>query len=154
MDFGDLANFNSGKKAEDAARAANEAKHENKKLRKAIQRQEAALKAEKELASGLYELTSELDNDFKTLTYEPTEESAERIANRYIRYPIDDYIDQNNHSAFEYKELANKTKETYKQLTENEWFKWGVKKAEIQIAYENEQIAIQIAQEEKEAAEF
>jgi hypothetical protein len=77
------------------------------------------------MASGLFQITSELDEDLRVITDEPTEETAMRIANRYLRDPIDAFIDHNNHSALEYKELANKSKATYSQLMGNEWFKWG-----------------------------
>tara|TARA_Y100001960_G_scaffold289200_1_gene328876 strand:+ start:621 stop:1160 length:540 start_codon:yes stop_codon:yes gene_type:complete len=78
-----------------------------------------------------------LENDYRLLVYEPTEDAAERIANRYIKQPVDGYLDHSNYSALEYKELANKTKETYDQLLENEWFKRAAVKVQSQIAEQN-----------------
>ena len=103
MDFGDLQNYNTGKNAEDAANTARSNQREINNVKNIITSLHIAQETEKKLASGLYE---------------PTEDAAERIANRYIKQPVDGYLDHSNYSALEYKELANKTKETYDQLLE------------------------------------
>tara|TARA_Y100000588_G_C13897920_1_gene771549 strand:- start:290 stop:688 length:399 start_codon:yes stop_codon:yes gene_type:complete len=118
MDFGDLQNYNTGKNAEDAANTARSNQREINNVKNIITSLHIAQETEKKLASGLYELTTELENDYRLLVYEPTEDAAERIANRYIKQPVDGYLDHSNYSALEYKELANKTKETYDQLLE------------------------------------
>jgi len=155
MDFDDFQNYRTGKQAEDAANAAKSNQREINKLKKIITNQYEAQEREKNLASGLFQLTSELENDYRLLSYEPTEEAAEKIAKRYINQPVDEYLDHNNYSALEYKELANKTKGIYDQLLENAWFKWGADKVQSQIAEQN-RIAREIAanqRREKELAE-
>jgi len=148
MDFDDFQNYRTGKQAEDAANAAKSNQREINKLKKIITNQYEAQEREKNLASGLFQLTSELENDYRLLSYEPTEEAAEKIAKRYINQPVDEYLDHKNYSALEYKELANKTKGIYDQLLENAWFKWGADKVQSQIA-EQERIARKIAADQR-----
>ena len=137
MDFGDLQNHRTGKKAEEAARAAQENSWQIQQLQNSISQQHAAQEREQLFNAALYELSIELDNDFRTLSFEPTEDAAERIAERYSRNPIDELLDHNNYSALEYKELASKTGATFKKLQENAWFQRGAKKVYPQIEEEN-----------------
>jgi hypothetical protein len=150
MDLGDLQNYRTGEKAEEAAKAAQENSRKIQRLQDSISQQQATHEREKAMASGLYELSVELDKDFKILSDEPTEEAAERIAEKYLRNPIDEFLDHNNYPALDYKELANKTKEKFAQLTENTWFKWAATKIYPQL--DKEARAAKKQREERQAA--
>lgn len=151
MDFGDLQNHRTGKKAAEAARVARENSVKIQQIQDSISQQHNTAEREKNFAAGLYELSIELDEDLRILSYEPTEEASVRIAEKYLRNPIDEFLDHNNYPALEYKELANKTKEKYSQLTGDAWYKWGKDQILPLILQEAQD---QAAAERKAAEEF
>ena len=138
MDLGDLANRRDNQQArEEAAAHAQQTQAGLDQIQRSLNEQHSTQKREKIHGDVLFQLSLELDEDLRVITDEPTEEAAMRIANRYLRDPIDAFIDHNNHPALEYKELANKSKATYSQLMGNEWFKWGAEEVAHLMARES-----------------
>ena len=139
MDLGDLSNATGNWQArEEAAAHAQQTQAGLDRIQRSLNEQHSTQHQEKHMASGLFQLTSELDEDLRVITNEPTEEAAMRIANRYLRNPIYAFINHNNHSALEYKELAKKTAGAYQQLRKNDWFKWAEEAILSQIQQEKE----------------
>ncbi len=86
MDLGDLANARGNREArEEAAAHAQQTQAGLNQIQISLNEQHSAQELEKHLASGLFQITSELDEDLRVITDEPTEEAAIRIANRYLR---------------------------------------------------------------------
>ena len=138
-DLGDLSNARGNRQArEEAAAHAQQTQAGLDQIQRSLNEQHSTQKREKIHGDVLFQLSLELDEDLRVITDEPTEEAAMRIANRYLRNPIDAFINHNNHKDLEYKELAHKTKGAYQQLRKNDWFKWAEGAVLSQIQQEKE----------------